>query len=75
MGMIVTHQDELLKINTQKNCIEYSRNEGKSWHHQGDINKDFGEFMDLMDNGKELLGTTTKGLYYSKNKGKSWHKK
>ena len=31
--------------------------------------------VDLADNGKEILLTTSKGLFYSTNKGISWHKR
>ena len=33
----------------------------------------YGKFIDLMDNGKEILATTEKGLFYSTNKGLSWN--
>ena len=75
MGMIVTHQDLLLRVNTQKNCIEYSKNDGKTWSKQGSVGSNGGDILDLLDNGSELLATTTKGLYYSKNQGKTFSKK
>ena len=28
--------------------------------------------IDLMDNGKEILGTTNKGLFFSTKDGRSW---
>lgn len=75
MGMIVTHQDLLLRINTEKNCVEYSKNNGKTWNKQGSVGSNAGDLLDLMDSGTELLATTTKGLYYSKNKGLTFNKK
>lgn len=32
------------------------------------------DFIELTDNGNEILDTTTKGLYYSKNEGQNWLK-
>lgn len=74
MGLMVTHQGELLRINTTKNCIEYSKNDGRSWHARCSRSSSF-EFQDLTENGNVLLATTTRGTYYSKNKGASWHKR
>lgn len=73
--MIVTHQDLLLRINKEKNCVEYSKNNGKTWNKQGNVGSNAGDLLDLLDSGTELLATTTKGLYYSKNKGQSFNKK
>ena len=75
MGLVIAHSGMLLKINTEKNCIEYSKNDGRSWHFQGSINREFGLFQDLSSNGNEILGITSKGTCYSKNDGKSWHKR
>lgn len=74
MGLMVAHQGELLRINSSKNSIEYSKNEGRSWHSRS-LKSTIFEFQDLTDNGNELLATTTRGIYYSKNKGASWHKR
>ena len=66
---------ELIRINpTNKTKIEYSNNNGISWstRYSG---SSCGEFTDLQDNGIEILGSTTKGLYYSTNNGKSWSKR
>ncbi len=75
MGQMIIHQRELIRINTTKNCIEYSKNEGRSWHHRANASSIMGSFQDLADNGKEILLTTAKGLFYSTNKGASWHKR
>lgn len=75
MGLMISHQDELIRINTSKNSIEYSTNGGRSWHHRANGGSSMGIMQDLNENGDELLLTTTKGLYYSKNKGRSWHKR
>lgn len=73
--MIVNHQGLLLRINSEKNCVEYSKNNGQSWNKQGGLLSNCGQLIDLADNGTELLATSTKGLYYSKNKGQSFNKK
>ena len=75
MGLMIVHQKELIRINTTKNSIEFSTNEGRSWHHRANASSIMGSLQDLADNGKELLLTTSKGLFYSTNKGASWHKR
>uniref|UniRef100_UPI00404A5D34 hypothetical protein n=1 Tax=Flavobacterium sp. TaxID=239 RepID=UPI00404A5D34 len=66
---------EFIRINPkQANKIEYSTNDGRSWisRYSGTIP---GDFLDLTDNGKEILAQTSKGLFYSKNDGRSWIKR
>lgn len=75
MGQMIIHQKELIRINTTKNSIEYSTNNGLSWHHRFRATSMMGNLQDLMENGNELLLTATKGMYYSKTKGSSWHKR
>lgn len=75
MGQLIRHQKELIRINTTKNSIEYSTNDGRSWHHRANASYTMGTLQDLSDNGKEILLMTTKGLFYSTNKGSSWHKR
>jgi len=75
MGQMIKRGKELIRINpTNKTKIEYSSNDGRSWHtrYSGSF---CGEFTDLQDNGIEILGSTSKGLYYSTNDGRSWHKR
>ena len=74
MSLMVSHQGELVRINLTKNNIEYSKNDGRSWHARSSKSIIF-DFQDLTDNGNELLAMTTRGLYYSKNQGASWHKR
>ena len=71
MPQIVNLGRELLRINTQKNCVEYSQNGGRSWVTRC-CNGSYGEFLNLQDSGTELLANTSKGLYYSRNEGRSW---
>ena len=75
MGQMIQLEEELIRINTSKNCIEYSNNNVRSWHNRSMASSMMGTLQDLIHNGKELLVTTSKGLYYSNNKGRSWHKR
>ena len=75
MGQMIVYQKELIRINTSKNSIEYSTNEGRSWHHRANASSIMGSLQDVADNGKEILLTTSKGLFYSNSKGASWHKR
>lgn len=75
MGQMLSHKQELIRINTQKNSIEYSTNNGLSWHHRFTATSMMGNLQDVMENGNEILLTTTKGMYYSNTKGSSWHKR
>ena len=34
---MIVHQREVIRINTSKNCIEYSTNDGRSWHHRANV--------------------------------------
>lgn len=73
MPTMINRGKELIRIcasNTAK--LEYSTNGGRSWITRFCGNSTTGQFSDLMDNGKEILGTTNKGLFYSTNDGRSW---
>lgn len=75
MGQMINRGKEMIRISPkQENKIEYSTNDGRSWmtRYSG---SSCGDFSDLVDNGKEILGTTSKGLYYSTNDGRSWMKR
>ena len=63
---------ELLRINTQKNTIESSKDGGRSWHIRF-ASSIAGCFVDLFDNGSEILSCTSRGIYVSKDEGHSWH--
>ena len=74
MATLINLGKELLRINpkdTKK--LEYSLNEGRSWNVRFSGNSSVGNFSDLCDMGKELLGTTDKGLFYSTSDGRSWN--
>jgi hypothetical protein len=75
MGLMIKRGKELIRINPgNKQKIEYSTNDGRTW-----ISRYFssasGDFSDITDNGKEILGMTSKGLYYSTNEGRTWIKR
>ena len=64
--------NEIVRINPQKaNQIDYSTNGGRTWMSRY-TGTSCGKFLSLMDNGKELLAQTEKGLYYSTNSGRTW---
>ena len=71
MPQIVNLGRELVRINTQKNCVEYSQNGGRSWVIRC-CNGSYGEFRDLLVYGSELLACTSKELYVSTNEGRSF---
>ena len=71
---MIQHGSEIIRINTQKNTIEYSKDGGRSWHIRFfNISGGKGIFVDLFDNGSEILACTSKGVFSSKDDGHSWH--
>lgn len=75
MGQMINRGKEMLRINPKKpSQIQYSINSGRSWNTRYS-GSSYGDFSDLTENGKEVLGTTSKGLYYSINDGRSWNKR
>jgi hypothetical protein len=75
MGQMIQLNNELIRIcpnNKQK--IEYSRNNGITWiiRYAG---ASCGDFNDIIDDGKEIIGMTSKGVYYSRNQGITWIKR
>ena len=74
MAQMIQHGSEIIRINTQKNTIEYSKDGGRSWHIRFfNISGGKGIFVDLFDNGSEMLACTSKGVFSSKDDGHSWH--
>lgn len=71
MSQTVTINNELLRINTQKNSIDVSLNGGRTWTNRYCMNS-AGTFRDLLVVGDMILAATSKGLYCSVNKGMSW---
>ncbi|MFZ4797849.1 MAG: hypothetical protein ACOYMA_10165 [Bacteroidia bacterium] len=75
MSQIINRGKELIRISPNDNSkIEYSTNDGRSWLNRYSSSS-CGDFFDLTDNGKEILATTSKGVYYSPNDGRSWYKR
>jgi len=75
MGLMIQRGKELIRINpSNKQKIEYSTSDGRTWHTRYS-GSSCGDFNDLIDNGKEILAQTTKGLYYSTSDGRTWHKR
>lgn len=71
MPQIVTCGSEFLRINAQKNSIEYSSNGGRTWHNRFCMSS-VGTFRDLLVLGADLFAATSKGLYWSRNGGATW---
>lgn len=72
MAQIIQSGKEIIRINPQKNSIEYSTDGGRNWH-QRYIGSHPGTFVDLVLFGSEVLACTSKGLYYSTDAGRNWH--
>jgi hypothetical protein len=76
MGQMINRGKELIRISPNNNAkLEYSTNDGRSWIMRFSGSSNCGDFEDLTDNGKEILGSTSKGLFYSPNDGRSWIKR
>jgi hypothetical protein len=71
MPQLINIGQELLRINTTKNTIEYSHNGGRSWVTRC-TSTSYGTFIDLLQVGNEILACTSKGLYASQNDGRSF---
>ena len=71
MPQLVTCGSEFLRINAQKNSIEYSSNGGRTWHNRFCMSS-VGTFRDLLVMGADLFAATSKGLYWSRNGGATW---
>jgi hypothetical protein len=75
MGLMIKRGKELIRISPiNKKKIEYSSNDGRTWTIRS-TNTSSGDFSDITDNGKEILGMTSNGLYYSTNEGRTWTKR
>lgn len=74
MAQIINFGNELIRINTEKNTIEYSLNQGRTWFARC-ASSSYGDFIQLYFDGKNLMATTSKGVYYSTNEGRTWLKR
>ena len=73
MPTMINRGKELIRICPKDTAkLEYSTNGGRSWSSRFSGSSSTGQFSDLMDNDKEILGTSSKGLFYSTNDGRSW---
>jgi len=73
---MINRGKELIRICPSNNAkLEFSTNNGRSWLVRFSGSSTQGDFGDLTDNGKELLGMTSKGLFFSTNDGRSWLKR
>lgn len=76
MSTMINRGKELIRISPKDaKKIEYSTTSGRSWNSRFSGSSFVGEFSDLTDNGKEILGITTKGLFYSTTDGRNWNKR
>lgn len=74
MSQMIKRGKEIIRIcPSNKQKIECSTNDGRSWSRY--LNSACGDFTEFTDNGKEILGVTSKGLYYSTSEGRSWSKR
>lgn len=48
--------------------------QGRNWMLRNSSTS-YGNFIDLTDNGNEIIGATTKGVFASKNGGRNWMKR
>jgi hypothetical protein len=75
MAKMINYDGELIRISPKdSHKLEHSKNDGKAWSVILSSSS-YGDFEDLTDNGKEILATTSKGLYVSKNGGRAWSKR
>lgn len=71
MAQMINYANELIRINTAKNRIEYSTSNGSTWNTRYS-GSSAGTFVDLLVYGQEILACTSKGIYYSTSKGSTW---
>ncbi|MCH5247018.1 MAG: hypothetical protein J1E99_02560 [Muribaculaceae bacterium] len=70
MGQMIELGRELLRINSAKNTVEYSK-DGRNWIQRGPtFNR--GILRDLCLFGQYVYAASSKGVYFSKDKGLNW---
>ena len=73
MPILIQRGKEMIRISPKDNKkIEFSVNQGRTWMTRYNGSFNIGSFVDLMDSGKEILGTTDKGLFFTVNEGRTW---
>ena len=76
MSLMLNREKGLVRISPKDaNKLEYSTDAGRSWSNRYYGSSSLGEFEDLTDNEKEILATTSKGLFYSTDEGRSWSRR
>ena len=76
MAQILNRGKELIRISPKDSRkLDCSINDGRTWTGRFYGNASTGSFIDLTDNGKEILATTDKGLFYSINEGRTWNRR
>lgn len=74
MPIMINYGNEMIRISPKDSKkIEYSVNQGRTWNTRYIGSCNVGMFTDLMKAGKEILGTTDKGLFYSTTAGRTWN--
>ena len=68
MAPTIVYGGETIRINPSKGCIEYSTNDGRTWHARFRGSSSSGNFISLLGYGSELLAITSIGVLYSSNK-------
>lgn len=71
MAQMIQRGKEIIRINTQKNVIEYSTDGGRSWRSRYMGNTP-GVFVDILNYGTDILACTSRGIYCSEDGGKNW---
>lgn len=74
MPQMIKRGNELIRINPQRNILEFSTSNGLNWN-SCFTDSMCGTFYDLMDNGKEILAQTSRGLWFSTSEGRNWNKR
>ena len=72
MSLMISYGKELIRINLERNTIEFSVNSGRNWNTRF-IGNNAGKFVDLVAYGNEILACTSKGIFYSTNSGRTWN--
>jgi hypothetical protein len=73
MPTMINREKEMIRISPKDSKkLEFSTNQGRTWIIRYPGSSNTGVFSDLMDGGKELMGTTDKGLFFSMNEGRTW---
>ena len=73
MPQLIVKDGKMIRISPKnKRRLEVSTNNGGSWMTRCVGAANTGEFLDLVDNGTELIATTENGLFFSTNNGESW---